>query len=155
MNRLAGEAATDDQASAPVDLSSAHAAISRHVQGLARRRVAAAHPHPAPTSGHDTLTRWEAVTLSQLRTGTSSLTRDTMFRFGCAADDRYPACGEPDSAAHLLPHCPAYDLARFRRWGIDPSLNDVLGGPAKNITEFLRAVGRTDPPVDPPAPPSL
>ena len=150
-DRLAGEAAAEEQAAVPVDLSSTRAAIKRHVRELMARRVEAAHPHPAPTPDHDNLTRWEAVTVSQLRTGTSPLTRDTLLKIGLAADERCPACGEPDSAAHLLLHCPAYEMARRRRWGIDPGLADVLGGPAGKIVDYLRGVGRTDPPVDPPA----
>ena len=70
-DRLAGEAAAGDQSAAAVDLASARAAVARHVQQLAKRRAAAAHPHPAPTPGHDDMTRWEAVTISQLRTGAS------------------------------------------------------------------------------------
>ena len=150
-DRLAGEAAAEEQAAVPVDLSSTRAAIKRHVRELMARRVEAAHPHPAPTPDHDNLTRWEAVTVSQLRTGTSPLTRDTLLKIGLAADEQCPACGEPDSAAHLLLHCPAYEMARRRRWGIVPGLADVLGGPAGKIVDYLRGVGRTDPPVDPPA----
>lgn len=153
-DRLAGEATAGDQTDVAVDLASARAAIERHVRELARRRTAAAHPHPAPTPDHDALSRWEAVTLSQLRTGASPLTRDTLHRIGLAADEKCPACGDPDSAAHLLLSCPAYEMARRRRWGIDPSLADVLGGPAARILDFIKGVGRTDPPVDPPASPS-
>ena len=114
------------------------------------RRVASVHPHPAPTPDHGSLTRWEAVTLSQLRTVTSPLTWDNLLKIGLAANEQCPACGEPDSAAHLLLNCPAYEMARRRHWGVDPSLADVLGGPAAaNIIGYLRGVGWTDPPVDP------
>ena len=152
-DRLAGEAAAESQEDVAVDLASTRAAIARHVRELSRRRAAAAHPHPAPTPDHDTLSRWEAVTLSQLRTGTSPLTQDTLHRFGLAADERCPACGDPDSVAHLLLHCPAYELARCRRWGVNPSLGDVLGSSAAQVIGFIRGVGRSDPPVDPPASP--
>ena len=57
-----------------MDLANARAAVARHV-----RELAAAHPHPAPTPDHDDLTRWESVSVSHLRTGKSSLTRDTLF----------------------------------------------------------------------------
>ena len=152
---LAGEAAAGDQSAAAVDLASARAAVARHVQQVAKRRAAAAHPHPATTPGHDDMTRWEAVTISQLRTGASPLTRDTLHRFGLANSADCPTCGEPDSVTHLLLDCPVYGLARLRRWGADPTLSDVFVGPGSAAIGFLRGVGRTDPPppVDPPASP--
>ncbi|KAF0291501.1 hypothetical protein FJT64_001100 [Amphibalanus amphitrite] len=140
-DRLAGEATAGDQDSAPIDLSSARAAVTRHVRELSRRRATAAHPHPDPTPGHDSLARWGSVTLSQLRTGTSPLTRDTLHKIGLAADDKCPACGETDSVAHLLTDCPAYEAARRRRWGVDPRLVDVLGGPAAKVVAFIEGVG--------------
>ena len=147
-DRLVGETAAQEQTAVPVDLSSTRAAIERHVRRLIACRVKAVHPHPTPTPGHDNLTRWEAVTLSQLRNGTSPLTRDTPLKISLAADEQCPACGEPDSTAHLLLSCPAYEMARRRRSGIDPSLADVLGGPAAKIVGFLKGVGRTNPPAD-------
>ena len=45
-------------------------------------------------------------------------------------NEKRPACGDPDSAAHLLLERPAYEAARRRRWGVDLSLDDVFGGPA-------------------------
>lgn len=69
-DRLAGEATAGDQRRVAIDLASARAAVTRHVQDLSRCRAAAAHPHPAPTPEHDALSRWDAVTLFHLRTGT-------------------------------------------------------------------------------------
>ena len=152
-DRLAGEATAEHQGRTPVDLASARGAIRRHTTELFRKRAAAAHPHPDATPGHDSLARWEAVTLSQLRTGFSPLTRDTLLRIGRAEDNACPACGEPDSTEHLLVSCPAYDVTRCRIWGPCPALGDVLGGPAADVVEFLRRVGRTDPPVDHPVGP--
>ena len=153
-DRLANEAATADQAAVPIDLASARAAVRRHTAELAGARARAAHPHPKPTPGHDTLNRWEAVTLSQLRAGYSPLTRDTLHRIGLARDDKCPACGDNDSVKHLLTECPAYAGAHCRRWGPDPPLEEVLGAPANLIMDFLRGVGRVDPPVDAPPQPS-
>lgn len=108
-------------------------------------------PHPDPTPDHDDLTRWESVTLSQLRTGYSPLTRDTLLRLELANDDLCPACKEQDSAGHLLADCPAYSGARlWLQWGPSPSLEVILDRPAQEILKFLRRVGRTDPPVDAP-----
>ncbi|KAF0307046.1 hypothetical protein FJT64_021552 [Amphibalanus amphitrite] len=131
-------------------LSAEHPRRERHRDGAPR--ATAAHPHPDPTPGHNSLALG-SVTLSQLRTGTSPLTRDTLHKIGPEADDECPACGEPDSAAHLLTDCPAYEAARRRRWGVDPRLVDVLGGPATKVVTFIEDVGRTEPPLDPPAPP--
>ena len=153
-DRLAGEAAIAHQPEVPIDLATAKSAIGRRVGMMVDARARASHPHPAPTPGHNDLSRWEACALSQMRTGTSPLTRDVAHRLGLAADAACPACGEPDSAAHLLTACPAYEAARRRRWGLDPSLEDVLGGPAALVINYIRAVGRVDPPIDPPAPPS-
>ena len=152
-DHLAGEAAEADQPDVPIDLASARSAIGRRVGRMVDARARASHPHPAPTPEHHDLSRWEACTLSQLRTGTSPLTRDVVHRLGLAEDAACPACGEPDSAAHLLTERPAYEAARRRRWGYDPTLGDVLGGPAAKVVEFIRVVGRIDPPVDKPAPP--
>ena len=151
VDRLANEATAGDQVTVPIDLASARGAIRRHTAELAHKRAAAAHPHPDATPDHDNLTRWEAVTVSQLRTGFSTLTRDTLLRLGRAEDDACPACGDRDSAEHLLVDCPAYDVARCRIWGPCPTLADVLGGSAAFITHFLRRVGRVDPPIDRPA----
>ena len=150
-DRLANEATAGDQVTVPIDLASARGAIRRHTAELAHKRAAAVHPHPNATPDHDNLTRWEAVTVSQLRTGFSTLTRDTLFRLGRAEDDACPACGDRDSAEHLLVDCPAYDVTRCRIWGPCPTLADVLGGSGAHITRFLRRVGRVDPPIDRPA----
>ena len=73
-------------------------------------------------------------------------------------NEKRPAYGNPDSAAHLLLERPAYEAARRPCWGVDPSLADVFGGPAAKIMDFLNGVERTKPPppLDPPAsPPSI
>ena len=149
-DRLAAEAAVNDQAQVPVDLASARSAIRRHATEMARARARAAHPFLAATPGHDELSRWESVTVSQLRTGCSPLTRDTLQRLKLAEDDLCPACKEPDSVEHLLTDCPAYARTRGRLWDYTPSLATVFEEPARKILEFLRRVGRTDPPVDAP-----
>ena len=147
---LAGEATTLPQTTTKIDLFSARSAIARKVGEMADSRAGAAHPHKGATPGHDDLKRRDSVLLSQLRTGFSPLTRDTLMRIGLAQDSKCPGCGEEDSAQHLLCSCPAYATARYRHWGADPPLPEVLGGPAAAIIQFLERVGRTDPPVDPP-----
>ncbi|KAF0287945.1 hypothetical protein FJT64_013671 [Amphibalanus amphitrite] len=144
-DQLAGEATAAEQPDVPIDLASARSAIGRRIGTMVDARTTAFHPHPAPTPGHNDLSRWEACTLSQLRTGASPLTRDVVHRLGLAADATCPACGEPDSAAHLLTECPAYEAARRRRWGLDPSLGDVLGGPATVVDYIVAGPPAVDP----------
>ena len=55
------------------------------------------------------------------------------------------ACGEPDSVAHLLLDCPAYQGPRQRRWGPLPTLGEVLGQDATLIWSYLQEVGRVPP----------
>lgn len=74
-----------------------------------------------------------------------------MHRLDLATDNKCPACGEEDSAEHLLTSCPAYSVTRSRlQWGQAPTLEEVLSRPAPEIINFLRRVGRVDPPVDAP-----
>ena len=149
-DRLAGEAAALPQDTVKIDLYSARSATARLVREMADRKASAAHPHKEDTPGHDDLKRRDSVLLSQLRTGFSPLTRDTLQRIGLAQDSKCPSCGEEDSVQHLLCSCPAYAAARYRRWGADPPLSEVLSGPAAAVIQFLERVGRVDPPVDPP-----
>ena len=84
-DQLAGEAAAAEQPDGPIDFASARSAIERRIGKMDDARSRASHPHPAPTPGHNDLSRWEACTLSQLGTGTAPLTRDVVHRLGLAA----------------------------------------------------------------------
>ena len=54
---------------------------------------------------------------------------------------------------HLLAECPAYASTRRRLWGGPlPSLEEVLSGPTGKIVEYIRRVGRSEPPLDQPTP---
>jgi len=109
-DRIANQAAaTCDQSTAPVDLSSARTAIRRWSSGLAKAR-AHRHPHLQRTPGHDDLDRWGQVTVSQLRTGYSPLVRATLHRIGLATDPLCRECGEEDTVEHLL--CPTPSTPR-------------------------------------------
>ena len=149
-DRIANHAAaTCDQGTAPVDLPSARTAIRRWAAQLTSRR-ARQHPYPHRTPGHDDLDRWGQTTVSQLRTGHSTLVRATLHRIGLATDPLCRECGEEEDVGHLLTSCPAYITARSRFWGFLPTIEEVLSGPADKIVAFLRRVGRTTPPADPP-----
>ena len=148
-DKLANRAAAElNQDAIPIDMSSARSAIRRRIAKWTADR-ARAHPHLPPTPFHDDLTRWEQTTLSQLRVGKSILTRKTLHEIGLATNPDCKECGEEDSVRHLLTECPAYADARARIWGGPlPSLECVLGGSAHQIFNYLRRVGRVDPPVD-------
>ena len=151
-DRLANQAsATCTQTSTPVDLPSARTAVRHWASGLTKAR-AARHPHPRRTPGHDELDRWGQCTVAQLRTGRSTLVRATLHRIGLAGDADCRECGEEDTVGHLLAECPAYQATRGRIWGPLPALEEIMSGPATDIIDFLRRVGRTTPPVDPPPP---
>ena len=66
---LVGEAAVENQETTPIDLASARGAIRRYAMEMARKIAEESHRFTSPTPGHDSLPRWEAVTVSQLRTG--------------------------------------------------------------------------------------
>ena len=152
-DRLANQAAADcDQEEAPIDLSSARTATRRWTSELASAR-SQRHPYRSPTPGHDELDRWGQVTLSQLRTGYCPLVRATAHRIGLVEDPTCQACGEEaEDVEHLLAGCPAHVAARARHWGHCPTLEEVLSGPAQHIVDFMRRVGRVEPPVDLPTP---
>jgi ribonuclease HI len=148
-DRLANRAASElSQAAVPLDMAGARAAI-RHRSAKWTSARSKAHPHVPPTPGHEDLTRWEQVTLSQLRVGRSILTRKTLHEIGLASNPDCRNCEEEDSVEHLLTECPAYARTRALLWGGPmPSLGHVLGGAATKIFTYLRRVGRVDPPVD-------
>ena len=149
-DRIANRAAkTCDQATAPIDFSSARTAIRHRTSQMAEAR-AGRHPHPQPTPGHDDLSRWEQSTLAQLRTGYCALVRATLHRMNMVSSPDCANCGDVDDVAHLLTDCPAYQTTRTRLWRPLPTLGEVLSGPGKDIMEFLRRVGRTQMPLDPP-----
>ena len=148
-NRAAAECA---QAEAAIDLDSARTAIRQRAKDMASAS-ARRHPHPQPTPGRSGLTRWEQTTLSQLRTGYSVLSRATLHRLGLTEDADCRECGANDTVRHLLTECPAYSVQRRRLWGGPlPSLEDVLSEPADKIFEYIRRVGRSEPPLDQPPP---
>ena len=144
---LANRAAAElDQDAIPLNMASERAAIRRKIAKWTAARV---RPHLPPTPNHDDLTRWEQTTLSQLRVGKSILTRKILHEIGLATNLDCKECGEEDSVRHLLTECPAYTNARARLSGGPlPSLECVLGESAHKIFQFLRRVGRVDPPVE-------
>ena len=148
-NRAAAECA---QTETPIDLASAKTAVRERARGVQAAR-AHRHPHPQPTPDHADLPRWEQVTLSQLRTGYCPLTRATLHRLDLASDPLCRECGAEDTVHHLLTECPAFASTRRRLWGGPvPSLDDVLSGPAGKILDYIRRVGRSEPPLDQPPP---
>ena len=144
-DRLANEARALPNADDILDYDSLRTATRLTVKDMqctrARRR-----PDPGGLEGCN---RWERCTISQLKTGRSPLTRDTMHLFGKAADPLCPECEEEeDSVEHLLCRCPMLIQPRHEEFGPDASLETVLQAEAKTILRFLERVGRKKPPVD-------
>ena len=149
-NRAAAECA---QTETPIDLASARTAVRERARTMQAAR-AHRHPHPQLTPDHADLPRWEQVTLSQLRTGyCPPLTRATLHRLDLASDPLCRECGAEDTVRHLLTECPAFASTRCRLWeGPVPSVDDVLSGPAGKILDYIRRVGRSEPPLGQPPP---
>ena len=85
--------------------------------------------------------------------GTAPLTRATLHRLDLASDPLCRECGAEDTVRHLLTECPAFASTRCRLWGGPvPSLDDVLSGPAGKILDYIRRVGRSEPPLGQPPP---
>ena len=132
-----------------IDLPTAKAAIAGKTRRMCAARAAASHPHstPCPDAGYDELPRrgHVALAIAQLRVGCSTLTADTRLRFGLADSDACPDYGEPDSVAHMLLDCPAYQGPRKHRWGPLPTLGEVVDQDAQKMWACLQEVGRVTP----------
>ncbi|KAF0295657.1 Fructose-2,6-bisphosphatase TIGAR [Amphibalanus amphitrite] len=150
-DRLANRAAAEcAQSETPIDLASARTAIRQRAREMQATR-AHRHPHPQPTPGLQDLPRWGQVTVSQLRTGYCPLARATLHRLELTPDPLCRECGAEDTVRHLLTECPAFATTRRRLWGGPlPSLDEVLSGPAGKIVDYIRRVGRSEPPLDQP-----
>ena len=84
--------------------------------------------------------------IAQIRAGASTLTKDTLKRFGQSDTDECPACQDPASITHMMLDCPAYQGPRQRRWGPVPTMNNVLEDSATTIWSYLQdEVGRVPP----------
>ena len=76
-----------------------------------------------------------------------------LHRLDLASDPLCRECGAEDTVRHLLTECPAFASTRRRLWGGPvPSLDDVLSGPPGKILDYIRRVGRSEPPLDQPPP---
>ncbi|KAF0297262.1 RNA-directed DNA polymerase from mobile element jockey [Amphibalanus amphitrite] len=86
-----------------------------------------------------------------LRTGYCPLARATLHRLELTPDPLCRECGAEDTVRHLPTECPAFATTRRRLWGGPlPSLDEVLSGPAGKIVDYIRRVGRSEPPLDQP-----
>lgn len=143
VDALAKEAAALPQAAAAIPLACAKARIRASTTDSWRRgvrrdwhyRVSAATFPKVPRS----LSRLEARTLAQLRSGHSPLLAAYRKRIGVVEDDTCPACGDgPEDASHLLLTCASWTAPRRSCLGIDPldSLTDNVA-----VLTFLRKIG--------------
>lgn len=130
-DKPARRGASENQGQRPIDLSSAQRAAVVRANSLTEARIRDSYRHPEPTPEMEQLPRRVQIVISQLRVGSCTLTRDSLFRFGQTADASFPGCGEPDSAEHLLTECAAYQGPRRRRWG--PTQHTILADSATKI----------------------
>jgi len=141
------------QASAPMDFTSACAAIKQHQHSVADDRYLSdphARVHMAFTGSAARFQRWQhdwnrdqCTTVAQLRTGHSPLLAGYLHRIGRRDSATCPHCnGADETAEHLVLQCPAHDQARRDIW---------LGGPfntdPQRLWEFLEQIGAVTPPT--------
>jgi ribonuclease HI len=126
VDALAKEAATLPQDRVPIPYACAKARIRASTtnswKSSVRRdwhfRVTADSYPKVPRS----LSRLEARTLAQLRSGHSTLLAAYRKRIGLQEDDICPACGdEPEDAEHLLLKCASWTAPRLTFLGLVPS----------------------------------
>jgi hypothetical protein len=140
VDKLAKEAAALPQDDPMIPLSCAKANLKALViktwrDGLRRDwHYSATGGRPPKVS--DSLSRLEARTLAQLRTGHCHLLEAYRHRIGLAEDPTCPHCGDgPEDANHLLATCAAWTAPRLECFG----LNDEIE-PA-SVLRFLRKIG--------------
>ena len=147
-DNLARRGAQERQENIAIDLDSARMATAMKLNEFQKARAQDTHTHPAPTPETEQLPRRPQIIISQIRVGSTTITRDTAHRFGQAPDDRCPDCGDEDSIEHLLTQCPAYQGPRQRRWGPTPTQQEIMTDAATKLWSFLLEVGRV--PREPP-----
>jgi ribonuclease HI len=147
----AASASRLDQRRAPIAYDAALAAVRR----TARRRWLegpqpdwhrrAAGPLPICLDGGD-LSRADAVTVAQLRTGHSVLLASYRHRVGLATSPLCPDCGfdDPDTAEHFLLHCPAHHRLRDLLFNSSSNPSFFFARPS-DVADFVRRAGRMRP----------
>ena len=102
------------------------------------------YPSPLPLRPSDffSLDRFDQCTFSQLKTGMSSISLDTLFLFGKATSANCPSCHLiPDSIRHLLSDCPVTYRSRSRVFSTS-DFNYIMSDSAGKVLAFLRELGR-------------
>ena len=136
---LAGQASNLDQCGIPVSKITANAATHQRILSCFNTIYPSSLP-PLP-SDFSLLNRFEQCTFSQLRSGCSSVTFDTLFLFGKTNSPNCPSCGLPDSIAHLITDCPSTYRSRSRAFA-STNLFEILSDSAGKVLAFLRELGR-------------
>ena len=140
VDSLAKEAATLPQDDSPIPLSCAKAKLKALTtktwrDGLRRDW------HYHATFGHppkvlDDLSRLEARTLAQLRTGHCHFLQAYKSKIGLSDDPTCPHCGDgPEDANHLLATCANWTAPRRDCFGLDDLIDP------KRVLRFLRKIG--------------
>ena len=136
---MAGQSSLLDQTTTPISRLTANAATKNRITSVFSN-IYHSSLSPLP-SDFSSLNRFEQCTFSQLRTGFSSLTQDTLFLFGKVDSPNCLSCGLPDSIFHLLADCPATYRSRSRVFS-STILTNILSNSAGKVLTFLRELGR-------------
>ena len=93
------------------------------------------------------LRRPDEVTVSQLRTGHSSLLGSYRHRIGLAPSPQCQDCDfdDADSAEHFLLNCPAHQRLRETVFGPGPYDPSLIFAQPSAVASFVRRAGRTRP----------
>ena len=139
---LASSASSLPQVEVPINKHTANMAIRRHIN-LFQLDSSPDNLPPRP-SDFSSLSRKEQTIFSQLRTGHSSLTNDTLYKFNKIDS---PLCSfcllTSDSISHLLTSCPALYNSRLKFFSSNaPPLTYILSFSARTVLPYLREVGR-------------
>jgi ribonuclease HI len=140
VDALAKDAANLPQAESPIPLACAKARL-RALSVQSWRDGLRRDWHYSATGGRPpkvdaSLSRLEARTLAQLRTGHCHLLKAYQHRIGVADDPTCPNCGDgPEDANHLLATCAAWAVQRQESFGSEDEVTP------RSVLRFLRKTG--------------
>ena len=155
-DKAAKEAASMNQDEAALDFSTMKAAIKKHFRKkwseavLARVGIyskASISKQPAQLAN---VTRKEEITIHQLRTGSTPLSKSCWARYAGKPESKRlcpNGCNINEDVEHLFWGCPMYSAQRMRHFGSTHPERDVLFGHPRPILKFLEDIGHSTAPT--------